>query len=574
MKKAVKLSKLYFPTLKEDSSEAELASHKLLLRAGMIRKTASGIYSFLPLGLRVIQKIEHIIREEMAAINSQEVQLPVVQPAELWKESGRWDVYGPELARFTDRHGREFCLGPTHEEIITALVRGDLRSYKELPTSLYQINLKFRDEIRPRFGLMRGREFIMKDAYSFHEDQESLSAHYREQSKAYAQYCKRLGLDFRAVEADSGQIGGKTTTEYLALADAGEADLVFCKCGYAANTEVGETVIVREHVSEVEVDITEIHTPDTSTIAALAEFLDIKKSETVKALAAKDIDDRLVLFFIPGDRELNEIKAERLFGPLTMLDDDDFAKYGLTKGFIGPVGAPDGSIIVADRSLECEKSWLVGANKTDFHLSGAAPQRDFDVDHYGDFTIVQGQDKCPRCMFRLKEARGIEVAQVFELGKTYSEALNATYLDVHGKAQHFYMGCYGIGVSRSMAAIVEQHNDENGIAWPLSVAPYQIAVLPLAKSGDEVFAAAEACADALNQKYEVVFDDRSERPGVKFAEADLIGYPIQVIFGKKSFEAGRVELKIRSTGEKHEVALEGLDEALVDIINTLWSHCA
>lgn len=572
MNKAYKLSKLYFPTLKEDSAEAELASHKLLLRAGMIRKTASGIYSFLPLGNRVLNKVKNIIKDEMAKIDSQEVLLPIVQPAELWKESGRWDVYGPELARLTDRHGREFCLGPTHEEIITALVRGDLRSYKELPTSLYQVNMKFRDEIRPRFGLMRGREFIMKDAYSFHSSPESLRAHYEEQSQAYANYCTRLGLEYRAVEADSGQIGGKVTKEYLALAEAGEAELVYCKCGYAANTEVGEAVIVRENVSDVEVEMREVHTPGTSTIAALAEFMGVKTCETVKALAAKDADGRLLLFFIPGDRELNTIKAEKLYGPLTMLEDEDFKAFGVVKGFIGPVAAPKDAIILADRSLMNEKSWLIGANKVDYHLDGACPGRDFEVDHFDDFTVVTRGDKCPRCMFRLREARGIEVAQVFELGQTYSEALNATYLDENGKAQHFHMGCYGVGVSRSMAAVIEQHNDERGIKWPISVAPYEIAVLPLAKEGEELFVEAEKIADKLAEKYEVVFDDRAERPGVKFAEAELIGYPLQVVLGKKSFEAGLAEIKIRKIGEKREVALDTLEDEVEAIISELWAE--
>lgn len=569
MKKAYKLSKLYFPTLKEDSAEADLASHKLLLRAGMIRKTASGIYSFLPLGNRVLKKIEAIIREEMNAIGSQEILLPFVQPSELWKESGRWDVYGPELARLTDRHGREFCLGPTHEEIVTALVRGDLRSYKELPTSLYQINLKFRDEVRPRFGLMRGREFIMKDAYSFHANEESLREHYLEQSQAYANYCRRLGLEYRAVEADSGQIGGKVTTEFLAIADSGEADLVYCRCGYAANTEVGEAIIVRDNVSDVELELTEVHTPDTSTIASLAEFMGVRTCETVKALAAKDVDGRLLLFFIPGDRELNEIKAEKLFGPITMLDDEDFKAYGVTKGFIGPVGAPEDALIICDRVLETDKAWLVGANKLDHHLQNACPGRDFEVDTFADLCVVDRGDKCPKCMFRLRNARGIEVAQVFELGKGYSEALNATYLDEQGKAQHFHMGCYGVGVSRSMAAIIEQHNDERGIIWPISVAPFEIAVLPLAKAGEELFDIAASTADELASEYEVVFDDRGERPGVKFAEADLIGYPIQVVFGKKSFDEGNVELKIRARDEKREVKLADLKAEIAALVDEL-----
>lgn len=552
-----RMSKLYAPTLKEVPAEAELASHQLLLRSGMIRKSAAGIYSFLPLGYRVLSKIENIVREEMNAIGSQELLLPVVQPAELWQESGRWDVYGPELARLQDRHNRQFCLGPTHEEIITALVRADVRSYRDLPLSLYQINMKFRDEIRPRFGLLRGREFIMKDAYSFHTTEESLQEHYDAQASAYGKICERLGLEYRPVEADSGQIGGKVTTEFMALAEAGEAELVYCDCGYAANTEAGEARITRQPISKTEQELSKIETPEMGTIAQLAQFLKVEESQTVKALAGKDNEGSLILFFVPGDRELNEIKAGHLAEDFMFLQDDEFEKYGIVKGFIGPVNAPKDSRIFGDNSLQGDLAWTVGANEKNYHFTGASYERDFEVTAFADLVTVQPGDTCPSCGASLKGARGIEVSQVFQLGKRYSEDLHATYLDENGREQNFFMGCYGVGVSRSMAAIIEQHNDEYGMKWPVAVAPYEAIVLPLAKEGQDAFIKAEELAQALSAKgVETVFDDRAERPGVKFADSDLIGWPLAVIVGNKGLERGIAEVKVRSTNEKFEVALE------------------
>lgn len=561
MKYLFRLSETYAPTLKEVPAEAEVASHKLLLRSGMLRRTAAGIYSFLPLGYRALNKIENIVREEMEKIGSQELLLPIVQPAELWEESGRWDVYGPELARLKDRHDRQFCLGPTHEEIITALVRGELKSYRQLPVSLFQINMKFRDEVRPRFGLLRGREFIMKDAYSFHATEESLQAHYDQQANAYGAICKRLGLEYRAVEADSGQIGGKVTTEFMAIADAGEAEIVYCECGYAANTEVGEVHTKREPISSIPLELTRVSTPSIGTIADLAAFLHVDEDRTVKALAAKTDEGKVIVFFVPGDRELNEIKANALFGDLTMLDDDDFKKVGLRKGFIGPVGLPEGIMVVADNALKTDLAWTVGGNEEDLHLTGAAVDRDFSVDFWYDLTTVRAGDTCPECSLPLKLARGIEVSQVFQLGKRYSEAMNATYLDADGKNQHFFMGCYGVGISRSLAAVIEQHHDERGIKWPVSVAPCEVAVIPLGKEGDPVYRAAEEMARELSEiGIETVFDDRDERAGVKFADADLIGWPVQIVFGKKSFENGLCEVKLRASDERLEKPLsEALD---------------
>ncbi len=552
---ALRMSGVYAPTLKETPAEAELASHKLLLRAGMIRKSAAGIYSFLPLGWRSIAKIERIVREEMDAIGSQELMLPIVQPAELWHESGRWDDYGPELARLQDRHNRWFCLGPTHEEIITALVRSDVRSYRELPLSLYQINMKFRDEIRPRFGLLRGREFIMKDAYSFHTSVDSLQEHYDDQARAYGRICERLGLTYRKVEADSGQIGGKVTSEFMALADAGEAELVFCECGWAANVEVAETVVVRTPAVTEPEDLRRVHTPEIRTIAELAGFLGISEHDTVKTMAGKTREGRLVYFCVPGDRELNPIKADRAVPGVQLLDEADFAALGIPKGSLGPVGVPEGTLVVADCSLEGDVSWGVGANENDYHLVGAMPGRDFEVELWADLVVAAPGDTCPVCGGSLEGARGIEVSQVFQLGTKYSDALGARYLDENGVEQPFHMGCYGVGISRSLAAVIEQHHDEGGIVWPVSVAPLEVAVLPLATDG-EVFETAERIwRELADAGIETVLDDRDERAGVKFNDADLIGWPYQVVVGKKGLAEGIVELKVRATGERSSVPL-------------------
>ncbi len=563
---ALKMSALYAPTLKEDPAEAELASHRLLLRAGMIRKAAAGIYSFLPLGNRSIAKIQQIVREEMNAIGSQEVLLPIVQPAELWLESGRWELYGPELARLSDRHGREFCLGPTHEEIITALVRNDVRSYRELPLSLYQINMKFRDEVRPRFGLLRGREFIMKDAYSFHTSQESLQEHYDAQARAYGRICERLGLEYRPVVAESGQIGGKVTTEFMALAEAGEAGLVYCDCGYAANVEAAETVVPRTPSVTEPREIEKVHTPDIRTIAELSEAMGISEHDTVKTMAAKSPEGRLVYFCVPGDRELNPVKAEWAVPGVVLLDEADFAAFGIPKGSLGPVNPPEGTLVIADRSLEGDLAWGVGANEGDYHLFGAMPGRDFEVASWADLVVAQAGDGCPECGGTLKGARGIEVSQVFQLGTRYSESMGATYADENGDEQPFVMGCYGVGVSRSLAAVIEQHNDENGIVWPISVAPLEVAVLPLMAEGEVFDTAERVWAGLADAGVEVVLDDRDERAGVKFNDADLIGWPFQVVVGKKGLANGVVEFKSRTTGERSEIALDDAVERIAEIV--------
>ena len=550
MSQILRMSQLYAPTLKETPSDAELVSHQLLLRAGFMRKNASGLYSYLPLGWRVMKKVENIVREEMNAIGAQEIMMPILQPAELWHESGRWDDYGPELMRMVDRHEHGMCLGPTHEELITSLVRNELRSYKQLPCSLYQIQAKFRDEIRPRFGLMRSREFLMKDAYSFHSSQESLEQTYADFSAAYERICQRLELDFRPVQADSGQIGGSVTCEYHALAPAGEAELASCECGYAANSEVAASSPTPTEFPETE--LRKVATPNVHTIAELAAFLDCPESSTVKAMLGKDAEGNPVVLFVPGDYELNELKAARAVPGFALMDDDEIEKAGLPKGSIGCVGLPEGVRIGADNSLQGIAHWVVGAKQG----------RDFDVDFWADLSTVQEGNACPECGKPLTITRGIEVSQVFQLGTKYSEAMGATYSDEDGVDKPFIMGCYGVGISRSMQAVAEQYNDEYGLKWPTSIAPAHVCVLPLVVGDEEVQPAAEKlAAELVDLGLEVVIDDRDERPGVKFAEADLIGWPMQVIVGKRGLANREYELKNRMTGEKFSVSFDQFNEA-------------
>lgn len=555
MKYWMRMSSLYAPTLKEDPAEAVLASHRLLLRAGMIRKTAAGLYSYLPLAWRSLLKIEAIIRDEMDGIGAQEILVPIMTPAELWEESGRWDVYGDELMRMHDRHDRQFALGPTHEETFTDLVRNELKSYKQLPVTLYQIQDKFRDERRPRFGLMRGREFIMKDGYSFSANQESLQECYDQEKIAYQNVCDRTRLKALQVVADSGQIGGDTSVEFMALAEAGEASLVYCDCGYAADTEAAAAKInVEERESG---KMCEIHTPGIGSIDDVAEFLHVSPAATRKALALVDGNGKPVVCFVPGTHELNEVKAEHVFGDYHMMTDEELEEYGLIKGFIGPVGLPEGIRVVGDLSLEDTQWWLCGANKADYHLDHVELGRDFEINEWKDLVTSQEGDICPECGLPLHAARGIEVGQVFQLGTKYSSALNATFTDENGEDKPLVMGCYGIGVSRLLAAVVEQYNDEKGIKWPVSVAPYEVSVLCLSDKDPEIWNAAGAVADAcVAAGLETVVDDRAERPGVKFADADLIGFPWQVIVGKKGVANGIAEVKERATGNRFEVALD------------------
>lgn len=554
------MSKMYAPTLKETPNDADIESHKLLLRGAFLRKTSSGIYTFLPLGQSVLNKVINIVREEMNATGSQEITMPALQPAELWKESGRWDDYGPELMRLTDRHNHMYCLGPTHEEIITDLIKNELNSYKQLPVNLYQIQTKYRDEVRPRYGLLRGREFLMKDAYSFHDSQESLQETYDAMGVAYEKVCDRCGLEWRGVEADSGQIGGKVTREYMALAPSGEAELVYCDCGYAADVEAAECCC--EACEWIATSMEKIHTPGVHTIEELCDFLHVEQNQTMKALSGKGEDGQVYVLFVPGSHEVNEIKACNAVPGFEILTDEEMAEIGLPKGSMGPVNLPEGVKVIADNSLKNVERWIVGSNEDNYHIVGAKQGEDFTVDAWADLCVTTPGDKCPCCGKPLQGARGIEVSQIFQLGTKYSEAMGAYYLDEDGKQQPFIMGCYGIGVTRTLAAIVEQHNDENGIIWPVAVAPAHICVLALGKEDFVLEAAAKVAEDCANVGFEVVLDDRQERPGVKFADADLIGYPLQVIIGKKGIEAGEVEIKIRATGERGNVAAGSLGEKL------------
>lgn len=549
-----RLSTLYSPTLKEDPVDAEIASHRLLLRAAMMRRISSGIYAFLPLGYRVLRKIEQIIREEMDAIGCQELLMPILQPAELWHESGRWDVYGPELMRLTDRHENCYALGPTHEELITALTRNELRSYKELPLSLYHMHWKYRDEVRPRFGLLRGREFLMKDAYSFHASQECLQEHYDAQAQAYGRICDRLGLAWRGVEADSGQIGGQTSVEFMALAQTGEAGILYCDCGFAANVEVANAqVALKSHAVAFE----KVATPNTEAIADVAAYLKVNEASCVKALCGRDGQDRTTILFVPGNHELSETKAANLLGSFTLLDDEEIKKAGLVKGYLGPVGLSKDVQVYADASLKEFPQWICGANEEGYHYMGATLGTDFEVTQWAELIEAREGDGCPVCGKALTAARGIEVGQVFQLGTKYSEAMQARYMDEDNAEKPFVMGCYGWGVTRSLAAVVEQHYDEQGIIWPVSVCPAEVVVIPLA-AGDELVepAALSLAEDLCAAGIEVAFDDRAERAGVKFNDADLIGWPYQLIVGKRGLESGVVEFKERATGERQEIPLD------------------
>ncbi len=557
-KRAMKMSRLYAPTLKEDPAEAELASHRLLLRAGMIRKEAAGLYTYLPLAWRAIRKIEDIVRDEMDSHDAQELMMPIMVDAEFWRESGRIDAYGKELVRFDDRHGREFVLGPTHEETITALVRNELRSYKQLPVNLYHIQDKFRDEFRPRYGLMRGREFIMKDAYSFSATQESLQEEYDKMKEAYANICVRCGVHALPVVADSGEIGGDTSVEFMALADAGEASLVYCDdCGFAADDEAASTKVSATE-GPGNGTLEKVETPGLGTIEAVAEFFGFPKNGTRKSLALIDSEGKPVVAIVPGDHELNECKAEHVFGKgYRMMTDEELEKFGLFKGFIGPVHLPAGIKLVCDSSLKESKSWACGANEVDYHFTGACPDRDFKVDEWADLVTVLAGDPCPHCGKPLSAARGIEVSQVFQLGTKYSEAMGATFMDEDGKEKPLIMGCYGVGVSRTLAAIVEQHNDENGIIWPVSVAPYEVSVIPLdPKKEDCAKATDRLVQELLDAGLDVVVDDRDERPGFKFADNDLMGFPYQIVIGKRGLKNGTFELKDRATGEREDISID------------------
>ncbi len=567
----MRYSKLFLPTLKEVPAEAEVISHKLMLRAGMIRKLASGLYSYLPLGLMALRKVENIVREEMNRAGAQELLLPMVQPAELWKESGRWDHYGKELLRLEDRHQRQFCLGPTHEEVITDLVRKEVRSYRDLPLNLYQIQSKFRDEIRPRFGLMRGREFIMKDAYSFDADEEALDRTYRAMYDAYCRIFERCGLDFRPVEADTGSIGGHASHEFMVLAETGEDSIACCTaCEFAANVEMAEAVDPGPtNQGGGEAPMKKVSTPDKRTVEEVTGFLGIEPRELVKTIVFV-ADGRLVAAMVRGDHELNEVKLQRFIGAgdLRLASEDEVkAATGAQVGFAGPVNLSKEVEVVADRAVLHMKDFVAGANEPHAHLVGINWGRDLPLPRLGDLRTVTEADPCPRCGAPLEIKKGIEVGHVFKLGTKYSEALGATFLDDKGKERPLIMGCYGIGIGRTVAAAIEQNHDEKGIIFPLPLAPFQVIVSVMNTKDEAMNRAAEKIyKEFMEQGIEVLLDDRKERPGVKFKDAELIGIPVRVTVGKRVKEEGVVEVTRRSTGETAVIPMEEVGKTVAGVM--------
>ncbi|MBW2599237.1 MAG: proline--tRNA ligase [Deltaproteobacteria bacterium] len=556
----MRYSEMFLPTTKETPSDAEIASHQLMLRAGMIRKLAGGIYAYLPLGYRVIRKVENIVREEMNRAGAQEVFMPAVQPAELWMESGRWDMYGKELLRVRDRHNRDYCIGPTHEEVITALVRDEIQTYRQLPRNLYQIQTKFRDEIRPRFGIMRSREFGMKDAYSFDADEESAEESYRKMFDAYTRIFTRCGLSFRPVEADSGNIGGSFSHEFMVTADSGEDAMVHCtSCDYAANLEKAEISRPEEkagHATEYP-PMAEVHTPDVRTIEEVCAFLDVAPRDVVKTMIFT-CDGEPVAVLVRGNEDINEAKLRNYLGCDSLelaMDDTILEVTGSPRGFAGPMGIK--SRIIADYSLMNMKNFVVGANREDHHIKNCNIGRDFEIKDYADLRIVREGDVCPRCGKELRIVRGIEVGHVFKLGVKYSKAMNATFLDRDGKEKYMIMGCYGIGIGRTAAACIEQSHDEDGIIWPMAIAPFQVIITPVNINDENLSKIAEELYNGLvADGIEVILDDRNERPGVKFKDADLIGIPIRVTVGAKSLAEGKVEVRFRKPGEVEKIPLE------------------
>ncbi len=552
----MRLSQYFLPTLREDPAEAEVISHKLMLRAGLIRKVASGIYTYLPLGLRALRKVENIVREEMDRIGAQEVLLPLVQPAELWQETGRWEKYGKELLRFKDRKEHDFCLGPTHEEVITDLVRGEVRSYRDLPLILYQIAPKFRDEIRPRFGVMRAREFIMKDAYSFDADEAGLFQTYQRVYEAYERIFSRCGLKFKAVLADTGAIGGSESHEFMVLAETGEDRLAICSaCGYAANVELAEVKAVYSYPEETERPLEKVSTPGVRSVEEVSSFLGVSPSRLVKTLLYL-ADGEPVAVLVRGDYELNEIKLAKVLGAqgLKMADAETVKRLtGAPVGFAGPVGLSVKRIL-ADFSVRGLKNFVTGANQADVHYINVNYGRDFPEPGFYDLRTAEEGDPCPRCGRPLSLTRGIEVGHVFKLGTQYSATMGATFSDREGKERPFVMGCYGIGISRTVAAAIEQNHDSAGIIFPEEIAPFKALLLTLGKE-PALMEASEKIYQTLTQAgVETLWDDRDERPGVKFKDADLIGLPYQLIVGKKFLETGQVEVKRRASGERQVLA--------------------
>ena len=564
----MRFSETLIPTLRENPAEAEVVSHKLMLRAGFIRKLSSGVYSYLPLGLAVLRKIERIVREEMTAAGAQEVLLPMVQPADLWRESGRLKKYGPELLRFRDRHDRESCLGPTHEEVITDLVRNNVHSYRALPLNLYQIQTKFRDEIRPRFGLMRGREFIMKDAYSFDATEEAAQQAYEKMHYAYHRIFERCGLAFRAVEADTGTIGGSFSHEFMVLADTGEDTLVICpKCSYAANMEKA-TCMPSESAQEAAVlPLHKVETPGKRKVAAVTDFLKISARELVKTMVFM-ADGEPVAVLLRGDHEVQPVKLKNFLGvdEVELASDQEcFDATGVPSGYLGPIGIK--IPLVADREVMALQNFASGANEKNYHFINVNTDRDFQVERVADLRMITEDDRCPLCGAALELTKGIEVGHIFKLGTAYSEALHAVFLDSEGQENPFIMGCYGIGVSRVAAAAIEQNHDKDGMIWPLPIAPVQVIILNLSPKDENMTKSAESMYNHLQQKgISVLLDDRDERPGSKFKDADLLGIPYRITFGKRFAKEEIVELRQRKSGKTQDLSFSEVNGKILELL--------
>ena len=566
----MRYSEMFLPTTKETPSDAEIVSHQLMLRAGMIRKLAGGIYSYLPLGYRVIRKVENIVREEMNRAGAQEVFLPAVQPAELWMESGRWNMYGKELLRFKDRHNRDYCIGPTHEEVITALVRDEIQTYRQLPRNLYQIQTKFRDEIRPRFGIMRSREFGMKDAYSFDATEKGAEESYGKMFDAYNRIFERCGLHFRPVEADSGNIGGSFSHEFMVTADSGEDAMVHCtSCTYAANLEKAECPRpdANQTSEETDLPLEEVHTPDVRTIEEVCAFLDVAPSDVVKTMIFM-CDGEPLAVLVRGDEEINEIKLRNYLGCESLelaMDDTIMAVTGSPRGFAGPMGIS--CRIMADHSLMGMKNFVVGGNREHYHIKNTDTPRDFAINEYADLKVIREGDRCPRCGCEIRIVRGIEVGHVFKLGVKYSKAMHATFLDADGKEKNMIMGCYGIGIGRTVAACIEQSHDDNGIIWPLAIAPFHVIITPVNVNDEQILRTGEELYGRLvADGVEVILDDRDERAGVKFKDADLIGIPLRITIGSKSLARGAVEVRFRKSGTVENVAIEAIGDFIRGVL--------
>ena len=574
----MRFSSFFIPTVKEDPSDAEVVSHRLMVRAGMIRKLAAGIYNYLPLGLRCLRKVENIVRDEMNGAGAMELLMPAVLPAEPWVETQRWDYYGKELLRFKDRAERDFCLGPTHEEIITDMVRREIRSYRQLPVNFYQIQTKFRDEIRPRFGVMRAREFIMKDAYSFDVSDESADASYKAMYDAYVRVFDRCGLEFSVVAADSGNIGGSFSHEFMVIADTGE-DVIMSSTGadYAANLELAKIGVSPDEREGGRTDsglegLSEVHTPGAKTVGEVARLLDVGEGDLIKTLIV-GTEDRPVVALVRGDAELSLTKLRNFLGcEVAELPDPGTIEEvsGGPLGFSGPVGLRRDDVrVVADKSVRNMKNAVTGANRADYHVTGVNPGRDFEADSYADIRVAREGDPCPVSEDGvLVSSRGIEVGHVFKLGTKYSEAMGAVYTDENGKEKPIVMGCYGIGIGRTVAAAIEQNHDEHGIKFPVPLSPFEVSVLPVNMKQKDVTGAAEKIySKLLSAGADVIIDDRTETAGVKFKDADLLGIPVQVTVGRKNLEDGVVEIKSRTSGERTKVAPEEVAERVLDFLS-------